>query len=204
MHLTHLIIDDFFNDPLTIRKAALNQTFPDRPEKAIYPGRNADKPLQFDGLDQLVSQIVHEPVKATPKYSYGVPRIALEGDVAKQNIHVDFTYWSAVVFLTLDEHCQGGTHFFRHKPTGWDRAPVFPGEAERAGFVNADAAVKSILDKDANNPDAWEKTMTLPMKFNRIVIFRGYMWHDAGISFGKTPEEGRLILPFFFENTHRG
>lgn len=199
MHLTHLIIDDFFDDPLRVRNQALSMTYPPRPPKAAYPGRNADKALPLPGLDQLASTIVHERVKAADYASHCVPRIALEGDVATSNVHIDFNHWSAIVYLSLDEDCRDGTHFYRHRETGLDRAPVFPGEAEAAGFSSSRGCVKSILDADGARPDAWEGLMTIPMKFNRLAMFRGYLWHDAGHSFGATPETGRLILPFFFE-----
>ena len=199
MHLTHLIIDDFFQDPDAIRRQALSLAYPPRPPRAAYPGRNAEAPLTLPGLDRLVGEIVHEPVMAADYASHCVPRIALQGDVATANVHIDFNHWSAIVYLTPDEHCQDGTHFFRHRATGLDRAPVFPGEAEAAGFGSSREAVKSILDADGADPAAWERTMTIPMKYNRLALFRGYLWHDAGTSFGDRAETGRLILPFFFE-----
>ncbi|WP_291845245.1 DUF6445 family protein [Maricaulis sp.] len=201
MHMTHIIIDDFLPEPERIRQAALSLRYPPRPERASYPGRNAATALNLSGIEQLIEQIVHEPVAPAPQSSHAVPRLALDGDTSRASVHIDFNHWSGMIYLTRPEHCVGGTHFFRHRATGWDRAPVFPGEAEAKGFANADAALKTILDNDQNDPSKWEETMTIPMRYNRIVLFRGYMWHDAGVSFGTTPENGRLILPLFFENT---
>ena len=42
--------------------------------------------------------------------------------------------------------------------------------------------------------------MTLPMRFNRQVLFRGWQWHTAGESFGNSPENCRLIQLFFFQS----
>ncbi|WP_143742942.1 DUF6445 family protein [Maricaulis sp. W15] len=204
MHMTHIIIDDFLPEPERVRQAALSLTYPPRPERASYPGRNAATALNLDGIEQLVGQIVHERVAPAPQSSHAVPRLALDGDGSRASVHIDFNHWSAMIFLTRPEHCVGGTHFFRHRATGWDRAPVFPGEAEAKGFKNADDAVRSILAADQQDRSKWEETMIAPMRYNRIVLFRGYMWHDAGVSFGDTPENGRLILPLFFENTEVG
>ncbi|MEM7330204.1 MAG: DUF6445 family protein [Pseudomonadota bacterium] len=204
MHLKTVIIDDFFDRPLDVRKQILAMSYPPRPENAYYPGRNAAQPFPMPGIEGLVSQIVQEPLKPVPfpKSSHCIPRIALDGDQRGSSVHVDFCHWSGIIYLTLDEHCQGGTHIFTHKATGWDTAPVWPGMAEAAGYANADEALQTILETDNNDRSKWEETMMVPMKFNRLVLFRGYIWHDAGVSFGTSPENGRLILPIFFENTN--
>lgn len=204
MHMTHIIIDDFFRNPMAVRNKALELTYPPRPEKALYPGRNADATMQFEGIEQMVGGIVHEPLEVAAGTSHGSPRIALAGDAGMVSVHVDLCHWSCIVYLTLDKHCQGGTHFYRHKATGLDMAPVFPGMAEAAGFRDSKTALDEILEQSQNRKEDWDEIMTIPMRFNRMVIFRGYMWHDAGAAFGDRPENGRLILPFFFHNTQVG
>ncbi len=199
MQLQHLIIDDFFDHPMELRKQALAADFPDRHTKEVYPGRNSSTEIQLPGIDQLVSNIVNERLVRAQNTSHQRPRLALEGDQSHGlSVHMDMCHWSGIIYLTPNEHCQGGTHFFRHKKTGWSMAPVWPGMAEAAGYETPDQALTAVL-ADSNTPDAWEETMMLPMRFNRLVLFRGYLWHDAGKSFGTSPENGRLIMPLFFE-----
>lgn len=200
MHLTHLVIDDFFSDPHEIRRQALQLDYPRRDPTAIYPGRNAARPLSLPGIESLIGQIVHERLAPQPGTSHSIPRIAMSGETSKASIHIDMNHWSVMAYLSLDEHCEGGTHFYRHRQTGWEMAPAFPGMAEKAGYESPDAALNDILKSGGYDHDAWELRMTIPMKFNRVAIFRGYMWHDAGHSFGTTPENARLVLPFFFDN----
>ena len=206
MHLLQLVVDDFLPNPMVVREKALSLTYPPRPERAQYPGRNANQPLKIQGLEQEVCNLVREPLSEffDRRSSYGVPRLALAGETARNNVHIDPVHWSGILFLSLDEHCEGGTHFFKHKRTGWDRAPVFDNEAQKFGYKSWGDATDDLIMNDGPNPDAWEKTTTIPMKFNRLVLFRGYMFHDAGHSFGTTPESGRLIIPYFFENAHAG
>lgn len=199
MQLQHIIIDDFFEHPMRLRQQALATEFPDRHAQEVYPGRNSSTVIQLSGIEALVSNIVKERVRAAPNSSHQRPRLALEGEKGQNmSVHMDMCHWSGIVFLTPDEFCEGGTHFFRHKRTGWEMAPVWPGMAEAAGFKTPDEALKSVM-ADSLSPDAWEETMMLPMKFNRLVLFRGYLWHDAGRSFGTGPEDGRLIMPLFFD-----
>lgn len=198
MHLTHIIIDDFFSDPHRIRDEALGLTYPPRPAGAGYPGRNADQALPLHGVEALISDIVHERVTPATHLSHCRPRLALAGDEGGSSVHIDSCYWSAIVYLSLDEHAQGGTHFFRHKQSGLDHAPVFPGEAQRLGFMTAEEATDSIWLADGQDLSKWEERMCVPMKFNRLILLRAYCWHTAGVSFGDAPETGRLILPMFF------
>ena len=41
--------------------------------------------------------------------------------------------------------------------------------------------------------------MTVPMRFNRLVLIRPWLWHTAGASFGSSLEDGRLVQLFFFK-----
>ena len=201
MHLTHLIIDDFFSDPHRIRREALNLEYPAPEAGANYPGRNASTRLIMDGVETVIAQLTHERLAVAPNTSHGRPRLALGGETGGYSVHLDYNHWSAIVYLSLDEHGREGTHFYKHKRTGLDRGPVFPGEAEGLGYANSHEACDAIVRADGRHPDRWERLMTVPMRFNRLVLFRGYCWHDAGVSFGATPQDGRLILPFFFVKT---
>lgn len=204
MHLTTLIVDDFFKDPERIRRECLKLDYPKTAEEGNYPGRNATTRLNIAGVEETVSQLVHERLAPRQGTGHGRPRLAFEGESGICDVHIDLNHWSGIVYLSKPEHCQGGTHFYRHKQTGWDRAPVFPGEAEAAGYESGKSAIEQIMQADSRNRDAWEHLYTIPMKFNRLVLFRGYFWHDAGKSFGATEEDGRLILPFFFSNLDAG
>lgn len=204
MHLTTLIVDDFFKNPDHIRSEALSLEYPESDSSGNYPGRNANTRLQIGGIEQTISSLVHERLAPQMNTAHGRPRLALEGEIGVCDVHIDFNHWSGIVYLSRPEDCKDGTHFFRHRKTGWDRAPVFPGEAEAAGYKDGRTAIETILQADARRPEAWERTHTVPMKFNRLVLFRGYLWHDAGVSFGVTKDDGRLILPLFFSNIEAG
>lgn len=201
MHLNHFVIDDFFEEPDPIREMALKMTYPDRDETEYYPGRNAAGQIQLPGIEKFIGGIVRTPLVQAASTSHAQPRLAVEGDDGKVSIHIDPVDWSALIYLTKPEHCQGGTHFYRQKKTGWDRAPVYPGEPEQLGYGSLKGAIDDILNTGgANDMDQWEESMVLPMRYNRIVIFRGYLYHDAGKSFGSSIDDGRLILPLFFKN----
>jgi hypothetical protein len=196
--IPHLFVfDDFLRDPEAARAQALkmNYSVPGR-----FPGLNSVEKLPIEGLDELVSRLVHEPVRApwTSDFSHGSCRLALASDNKPGRIHIDQSHWSGILYLTRDEHCRGGTEFFRHKRTQTDHVPMTPEALKRAGYSSYAELQQDILDKDALDRSKWEHTMTVPMRFNRLVLLQPHYWHTSGEAFGDSVENGRLVYLMFF------
>ncbi len=198
MHLTHIIVDDFLPDPDGVRRWAEGRAFPHFDKPTYFPGRNADAAIDTRAFDQQVAEVVHERLRPVPGSSHGKFRLALEGDQGSANVHIDNCHWSAMIYLTRNEHARGGTLFFRHKRTQTERAPVFPGDAEAMGYTKPTEVWDDILHPETNDLTKWEQTLEVPMRYNRLLLFRGYLWHNAGVSFGDSIANGRLILPLFY------
>ena len=194
-----IVVDDFLDDALSAREAALRLTYPDL--QGVYPGRNSVERLTIPGLDQAVSHLVGEPVRAVnPLQSHGKCRMTLARDVGTMRVHIDPAYWSGILYLSRPQDCRGGTEFFRHRDTGTDRAPYDDAEAATWGFASGREMVAQILSRDSLDHAAWESSMTVPMRFNRLLLLRPWLWHTAGENFGDSMENGRLVLLMFFES----
>ena len=197
MYPTVIIVDEFYPDPHKVRDVALGFDYPE--QEGNYPGRNSRQRLHIDGLDQAVSDILGQPVTGDMTQAHAQFRITLEADRAKYHVHVDTGVdWSGVAYLSLPEHCQGGTDLFCHKPTGTERAPMTEEELAIFGADTVQAAINDVMIADGNDLEKWEKVMTLPMRFNRLVLFRPWLWHAAASGFGDCNENGRLIQGLFF------
>lgn len=197
-----IIIDDFLNDPHQLRDLALAQEYPRPDEPAPYPGHNSKHQQVIRGLDQKLSEIIGEPLVPVEGTPWAKFRLALEGEKGTGGIHVDNAHWTAILYLTLPEHCRDGTHLYRHLPTGTDRAPINRGELAKYGATSAHELCERILQTDTNDMSKWEKTFTVPMRFNRMMLFRPQQWHDAGLSFGDSVENGRLVYLNFYQNAN--
>ena len=198
MLLNHLIIDDFLSEPETVRKVALGLNYP-KPDKATYfPGRNSQQPLPTGDLDKVVQELVGEPLRPAPGTAHGKCRITLQEDKGDGNVHIDKAHWSGILYLNLPHQCQGGTDFFRHLPTDTERAPVTPEDLKRMGYKHATEVWDDFLLKDTNDESKWEKIYSVPMRFNRLTLFRPWLWHNAGPSFGQCKETGRLVMLLFY------
>ncbi len=86
--------------------------------------------------------------------------------------------WAGVLYLTPDAPLSGGTALYRHKASG-DRFKV--GE-----------------DHESYDYTKWEQVDRVGNVFNRLVLYRGDMFHASLDYFGSTYEDARLIQTFFF------
>lgn len=198
-----IVVDDFLDDPYALRNAALRLNYPE--VKATYPGRNSVERINLDGLNSEVSRLVGEPlVPMTHNQAHGKCRIALGSDTGTAKVHVDGSHWSGILYLSKPEDCRGGTEFFRHIPTNTERAPYSDKESlEKFGAPSAKQWVADLLERDTADDSKWELTMRVPMRFNRLVLLRPWLWHTAGESFGDSMENGRLIYLMFFASGAR-
>lgn len=202
MHRTLIIVDDFIDNAAELRRMALGLDYP--PNEAPFPGRNSFQRLNIPGLAEEVSHILDEPLRPLdPPQSHGKFRLTLASDVGKAKIHADPAHWSGILYLSRPEDCRGGTDFFRHKRTDTDRVPTTPEELRRHDYASFEDMHRDIVEADSLDDDAWELTMRVPMRFNRLVLLRPWLWHTAGPGFGDSVENGRLIYVLFFESAAR-
>jgi hypothetical protein len=192
-----IVIDDFLPNPHEMREQALKLNYA---VEGRYPGLNSVEKINIPGLDDIISKLVYEPVRApwTNDFSHGSIRLALAKDDRPARIHIDQSHWSALLYLSRPEDCRGGTEFFRHRPTGTDHLPLSKEALAEAGYSSYEELRAQVLEKDALDRSKWEHAMTVPMRFNRLVLLQPQYWHTSGESFGDSIENGRLVYLMFF------
>ena len=91
--------------------------------------------------------------------------------------HVDYT--DAVANLWLNQNCQGGTGFYAYKKlyTNWKRTPA-------AIQTEIESVVKNSSDKETEwetiiEDNKWCMYYLSEMKYNRLVIYDGNLFHSA-------------------------
>lgn len=197
-----IVVDGFLQDPHGFRKAVLNLSYPELSEKKGYPGRNSAQRIQIPGLEEEISRLAGTKLKAKIDAGHARARITLEGDQGTANIHIDPGYWSGILYLSLPEHCDGGTDFYRHKETGTERALLEPHDIATLGVSSTEEAnekFNKILLSDTHDMSKWERIMRVPMRFNRLLLLRPWFWHTASAGFGDSLENGRLVYLLFFD-----
>lgn len=203
MHESVIILDDVLDEPDRLRAIARQADYPRLDTLTNFPGRNSAQRFDTAHIDQKLMNVLGYGLKPVAGTSHGKFRLTLADDVGRAKVHLDDSHWSAILYLTPDSHAQGGTDYFRHKATGLHDALVSPAHARAQGWKSREEgqrAIDAILDADTNNDAAWEHTMRVPMRYNRLVLMRPWLWHTAGPGFGSSFEDGRLVMLFFYHS----
>jgi hypothetical protein len=203
MYNSLIVVDDFVDNAEGLRAAALRLTYP--AQQGAFPGRNSLERINIEGLADEVSSLVGEPLRPIdPLQSHSKCRITLAADIGRAKVHIDHSHWSGILYLSRPQDCSGGTDFFRHIPTDSDRAPTDAAGLRRMGFASGAEMHRAIIEKDSLDDSKWERNMAVPMRFNRLLLLRPWLWHTAGPGFGDRLENGRLVYLMFFASARPG
>jgi hypothetical protein len=188
------VIDNFLADPMAEREKALAASY---------------VPVNHNGIDYRGIALT-EDVENRERIAktLGIEangdwttfwRRNLEGEASETYIHSDAMIgdYSAILYLSLPEHCRGGTAFWRHKLYGWYMQPTLE-EVEALGLDDTPALWDSVY-QDGFIEKKWEMVDYVPMAFNRLIIFHSKRFHSRypKESFGGAVSDGRLIKVFF-------
>jgi hypothetical protein len=193
-----IILDDFLADPDRARQQALRFRYDRSKKNGNYPGVLSDLPLPITGLASSVSKILGVEVEPAAGTVHGHLRLTLKQEKGLSGVHIDPAFYSGILYLSAPEHCRGGTDFFRHRRTGLERVPGDPLAIARAGYDDVNDLIEDVVNKDTLSASRWERTFTAPMRFNRLILFSPWMFHNSGSGFGNSPENGRLVYLMFF------
>lgn len=67
-----------------------------------------------------------------------------------------------------------------------------------AGYADPNLLIEEVVNADTLKPSRWEKSFTVPMRFNRLILFSPWMFHNSARGFGSGPHDGRLVNLMFF------
>jgi hypothetical protein len=194
-----LMFDDFVANPHELRRQALNLGYSGADKAGNYPGITSDGSLPIPGLDDFVGRAIGTRVRGVPGTLHGHCRLTLRADRGLSGVHVDPAFYSGILYLSLPEHAHGGTDFYRHKRTGLERVPTTAEGIVGAGYADVNDLIEGVVNRDTLKPAAWERSFTAPMRFNRLILFSPWLFHNSARGFGDTPETGRLAYLMFFE-----
>lgn len=197
-----LIVDDFLKDPWAARRAALSLEYDPAKQYGNFPGLNSSTPLETGAVDEAVSRLLGLKLGPAPGTQHGACRLTRKTDKGRSGVHIDPAAYSGILYLSRPEDCAkpgaGGTDFFRHKRTGLEAVPQDPAKIAASGYSDINALIEDVVNKDTTLPAKWERTLRVPARFNRLLLFSPWQFHNAAPGFGSTPEDARLVMLLFF------
>lgn len=175
------IIDNFLPDASAIRAHALASEFVDWPG---YDGEVYRRVCltEVPGLHERIEQVMGPVEMLGMGY-----RLNFGGELPNAAIHSDLGWGTHALVLYLSEG-EGGTAFWRHKPTGAHRID--------AGDVPLFEAVRDHW----NDASQWERYGLATMRMGRAIIYESALFHSRWPfeAFGEGPRDGRLVAVAFF------
>lgn len=197
-----IIIDDFLKDPWAARRAALALDYDPARQHGNFPGLNSTSPLDTGAVDAAVSRLLGMRLGAAPGTQHGHCRLTRKADKGRSGVHIDPAAYSGILYLSRPEDCArpdaGGTDFFRHRRTGLERVPQDPAQIAASGYPDANALIEDVVNGDTAHPARWERVLRVPARFNRLLLFSPWQFHNAAPGFGTMPEDARLVMLLFF------
>lgn len=194
MLISPIVIDDFYVDPYQVREMALAQEFDVR---GNYPGQRTTPFLNNSILD-IIQNAMRYAGGQVLDWNMSEYTGAFQYTTAwdRSWIHADqTTSWAGVLYLTPNAPLSAGTGLFRHKETGLFSAPRNPD-----GGYNVDLLNK--INLDAQDMTKWDLVDRVANKFNRLVLYRGDLFHMSLDYFGQNKYDGRLFQTFFFNSEY--
>jgi len=178
MEVSLIIIDNFYTNPDAVRNFALSQEFS---VKGNYPGSRT-RPFFTNDVKEAIEYNMQFAGKITNTYESSGYTGAFQLATAQDRtwIHSDpYNMWAGVCYLTPDAPASGGTGLFKHKRTGEHK--------------------KVTQDWEGYDNTKWELFDRLGNKYNRLIIYRGDLFHASLDYFGDNLHNGRLFQTFFFD-----
>lgn len=195
------IVDDFYNNPDAIRELALSANYPKFDAKRNFPGQESEKSYYTDRHTEEFENILNKKISVEPdKFIYGKFRYSLVDDDARTKIHLDWNVdWTAIVYLSLNENIKGNLGIYRMKELNLDESPsnfVLKEKFSCDNIKDFDAKYVMPISKNLNK---WDIIYEIPIKYNRLVLFKGSKYfHAITEQFGNSIEDGRITQNFFF------
>ena len=196
-----IVIDNFYDDPDSIRDLALScEYFPEKTSKsypngmAPWPGKMSKESHAPSWVDGVVSKHLHKNMRQQRQIDSGHFRISQatnERGMFDNMIHADGhddNYYAGVLYLSKDQEATPGTLFYKQNSTGLDR-------------LIDDAHLKDIILKnEGKDVDKWTAHTVSNIVYNRLLIYPAYKFHGIGPCFGTTDETARIVQLFNWVN----
>ena len=195
------IINDFYDNPDTIRQFALAQKYKFRHEEEgldyVYPGCRTqdlhalDASLQAMVLKKLVS-VFHIPEHDLMRWAISSSFQSVSEIYKEGVIHTDTnTIFAGVLYLTPNAPLDTGTSLYRKNASFDER------KYKAACDLNTERFKTGKIVMDTGYHSMFDEVIKVNNVYNTLILFEGDMYHAANKFFGTNMQDSRLAQVFF-------
>tara|TARA_B100001250_G_scaffold408087_1_gene429888 strand:+ start:1153 stop:1947 length:795 start_codon:yes stop_codon:yes gene_type:complete len=220
-----VIVDNVLNNPSKfvehiIKKVPLGVI---EHETVVAPGHQGAVPVILKEIDTMIAWFINnfsdfkgaiqKPQDLEINNQVNVFRGGEKCKRSSINPHVDDAMFAYVLYLNNEEDCAGGTSFFSHRDTGETNMEYVDPAYKRTEQYWNYKEWKYVFDKTRKNEevtmdnrhieDVYEEYHHVPMKYNRMVIYPAYLWHQPAVKdhMFNEPNEPRYCLAGFVDHS---
>ncbi len=220
-----VLIDDFYANPDKVRDFILNS--PASKWSTVtygFPIARTHMTLNLEKVRQAISHITEKVygLSAEPIPAF-ISNLTINDQETKENPgkaidpHVDHCLFAAVAFLNIPEECRGGTAIYRHRETLLESLPhpipyyenfikerIFPLAKKYSCKSYEDFLQKIIFSPRetsqciSESDHRWELIKILEMKYNRLVLYEGKLFHSVYFQPNDFIHHYRIVQAMFF------
>ena len=196
-NVSYIVIDDFYDNPDSVREFALSQEFRDTPG---YPGMRtgASGGLHNPILKKYFESIFNTSIDNNHWNNQGFGGFQLNGVEDTPWVHDDSengVIFSALIYLNKDfPDYECGTNFYFHRRSGKKSCIGIDYNLDLYDDINN---TQRCLD---NYKTAWVKYDKVEYRYNRMVIFNSKLFHRVANYFGSNNIHDMRLMQVFFLN----
>jgi hypothetical protein len=199
-----IVIDNFLQDPNSIRKKALSHIFTANQENdSTFPGKRTEvlatidpeyNAQMFKKLTTVLFNLDQSSYSADIKsYFQLISADFCRGWVHKDN--PDKEDIAGVLYLNPNAPINSGTEFYKVK----NGVEIKDYTHVKKPFVMGKIKKEDAVDSLRENNNQYELTDFISNKYNRLILYPSHWLHCAGEYFGETNETSRLTQVFFIK-----
>lgn len=186
-----VVINNFLKYPDELRELALRQEYE---EDKVYPGKRSPRQTIEGPLLKVLERFVGKPILSMQS----VFQIQPEGYEKHSFVHGDLCDWAGVLYLNKGSDGIPGTSFYRHKETGMEKLTLgveMMFQAIEKGVSPNDLLAPTVRDRF--DLDKWDVTLTVPVQYNRLILYNAKLFHRNASAWGRGIHDARLVQCFF-------
>ncbi len=196
-----VIIDDFLDNIDDFRRVANTLEYSEKSPTKKYIS-HSNKRVKLPLLEERISQILQEPVSAVREKGHGIFQLTNGHNNTDFSASIGSTTWMGVLNLNSSEQCNSQLNFLRHKASNTERALLEKEDLNTLQVSNIEAANKifsDIINQDMNTAEKWDAVMQVPITYNRLLLFRPWLWHQHVATSGSSSTTAALDYLLFFD-----